>query len=246
MAALKAVLTKAEVDALPEALRGLYAEKNGKFVLDAEIEGHPDVAGLKSALEKERTAGTTTAAEFRKLKEQIGDMDPVKARDALDKIQKMAEKKLIDEGQFDELMRVRTEAMTRDHGTQVEAFKKQIGEKDTTIKQRRTGELKELKLNGAIRQTWPSRKASSRSMIEDVVARFTHIGVDGVRWDLDGGAIVAKRGDAIAYGKDASEAHVARRGLRGAADEDPRLLPAVDRRRRAEQRSRRRPRTART
>ena len=35
--ALKAVLAKAEFDALPEALRALYGEKNGSYTLAVDI-----------------------------------------------------------------------------------------------------------------------------------------------------------------------------------------------------------------
>lgn len=46
-----------KVDALPEAVRGLYVERDGKFHLD--VNGVPDVKGLQTALqsERERAAG---------------------------------------------------------------------------------------------------------------------------------------------------------------------------------------------
>lgn len=49
--ALKALYTKK--DEIPEAHRALYAEQDGQWVLDAEVEEHPAVRGLKSAFEKE-------------------------------------------------------------------------------------------------------------------------------------------------------------------------------------------------
>ena len=42
------------LDGLDEGTKGLYAEKDGKYRLD--VEGIEDTSGLKSALEKERTA----------------------------------------------------------------------------------------------------------------------------------------------------------------------------------------------
>ena len=42
------------LDGLDEGVRGLYTEQDGKFRLD--VEGVEDVTGLKSALEKERSA----------------------------------------------------------------------------------------------------------------------------------------------------------------------------------------------
>lgn len=47
-------LTLDSLDGLDEGVRGLYTEKDGKFRLD--VEGVEDVTGLKSALEKERSA----------------------------------------------------------------------------------------------------------------------------------------------------------------------------------------------
>lgn len=60
MAKLKRMLDK--IEELPEALRELYVEKEGKFYLNAEEE---DVTGLKSALEKERKAARDAAARLR-------------------------------------------------------------------------------------------------------------------------------------------------------------------------------------
>ena len=80
---LKAVLgNKAEVEALAEPLRGLYVERDGKFVLDADVEDHPAVGGLRSALEKERTGRTSLDKELTKLRKDIDGLDPVKAREA--------------------------------------------------------------------------------------------------------------------------------------------------------------------
>lgn len=47
-------LTLDSLDGLDEGTKGLYAEKDGKYRLD--VEGIEDTSGLKSALEKERTA----------------------------------------------------------------------------------------------------------------------------------------------------------------------------------------------
>ncbi len=47
-------LTLDSLDGLDDGVKSLYAEKDGKFRLD--VEGVEDVTGLKSALEKERSA----------------------------------------------------------------------------------------------------------------------------------------------------------------------------------------------
>src|SRR4051794_12788266 len=44
-----------KLDAVPEALRGEYTEKDGKFYLNVDgLDAHPDTAGLRNALKAER------------------------------------------------------------------------------------------------------------------------------------------------------------------------------------------------
>lgn len=203
--ALKAVLTKAEFDALPEAIRAHYAEADGKFVLDTDVDSHPKVGGLRSALDKERDDRKKADKAFNDLKTKIGDMDPDQARDALKKIQDLADKKLIDEGQIEQLLTVRTERMTTDHNNQIKTFQTQLGDKDKKISSL-SGELKKLKINSAIERL-ALEKGVRKTAIDDAIARFTVIGIDGVLWDLDeNGGVIAKKGDQIAYGKDATKA----------------------------------------
>lgn len=226
MPALKAVLaSKADVDALPEALRGLYIEQDGKFVLDAEVEEHPKVGGLKSALKKERDAVATADKEFRALRERIGDMDPDKAREALKQIQALADKKLLDEGQIDELLKTRTDRMKADHDTQVTAFKTQLAERDAKLKGL-SDTLRTMRVNDQIK-TLAIDKKVRREAVDDAIARFTQIGIDGVKWDIDeNGQVVAKRGDQIAYGKDATRPMPFDEGFEILAQKAPHLFEA--------------------
>jgi hypothetical protein len=98
MKKLKAKLTKAEFDALPEALREYYTvNEAGEYILDAE--GVEDVTGLKSALEKEKTRAKELKEQFEKFK----DIDPDKAREALSKLEELEQTKLRKAGEFDKL-----------------------------------------------------------------------------------------------------------------------------------------------
>lgn len=45
-----------DVTTLPEGVRGFYVEQDGKYVLDADVESHPALAGLKSALQHQKDA----------------------------------------------------------------------------------------------------------------------------------------------------------------------------------------------
>lgn len=63
------------LDSVDESVRSFYVEKEGKFVLDVEI---PDVAGLKSALEKERLAVKTEKLARKHDLEKYTGIDPDK------------------------------------------------------------------------------------------------------------------------------------------------------------------------
>jgi hypothetical protein len=75
MAKLAAVVDS--LDAVPEVLRDLYVQEGDRFILDADVEEHPSVRGMKSALEKERTR----RAAIREYAESKGmDMSEVLAK----------------------------------------------------------------------------------------------------------------------------------------------------------------------
>jgi hypothetical protein len=223
---LKAVLEKADYDKLEDAIKKLYVETDGKFVLDADVEDHPKVGGLKSALEKERKAKGDADKEFKKLKDQIGDLDPEKAREALKRVQEMADRKLLDEGKVDELIKLRTDAMQKAHDGQVTALKTQITERDTKLGTV-TGRFRQLVLGGSIRDE-AVRAGVKKEHIDDVQYRLTQRGVKGVRWDLqddeaaeNGVTIVAMEGSNVKYGKDATKTMTLGEGLELLREEVP-------------------------
>lgn len=84
--ALKAVVEK--LDGLDDGVKSLYAEKDGRFVLDVEpVDGFAleDVNGLKTALGKERTTREKLEKDVIKYK----DLDPDKARAALTELEEL-------------------------------------------------------------------------------------------------------------------------------------------------------------
>jgi hypothetical protein len=116
---LKAVLN--DSSALTDALKPFYVEKDGKFVLDVEpVDGYAleDVAGLKTALGKERTSREKLEKDVIKFK----DIDPDKARIALAELEEL--KKIDPNTEADKIA-----------NTKFEAAKAQLLEKHT-------GELK--------------------------------------------------------------------------------------------------------
>src|SRR5947209_8202309 len=92
--ALKLVVDKLED--VPEAFRGEYKERNGKFHLDADYE---DVTRRKNT-------GTATREEKRKREERLKQyegLDPAKAREALEAAQKAEEDRAKKAGEFETL-----------------------------------------------------------------------------------------------------------------------------------------------
>lgn len=85
--AVKAIVEA--IDQVPEPLRALYKEHEGKFILQVEpVDGFgiEDVSGLKNTLSKEMTK----RKEFEKIASKFKDIDPDKAREAISKLDEFA------------------------------------------------------------------------------------------------------------------------------------------------------------
>ncbi len=98
------------LESIDESLHGFYAEKDGKFRLDVDggFNTHDEVAGLTSALGKEREARSKLQKELKKFE---GIEDPEGALKALDTFKKLDQKKLIDAGEVDKVKAEVTKAM---------------------------------------------------------------------------------------------------------------------------------------
>jgi hypothetical protein len=99
-------LTVDKLDAIPEAARGAYVPKDGKFALNVEIE---DTSGLKR-----------TNAELKKEKEKLaervkvlGDRDPADVLADLEFAKHAREKKAKDEGDFEGLKKIQAEELKK-------------------------------------------------------------------------------------------------------------------------------------
>lgn len=200
--ALKAILTKTDYDALPDLLKEQYgAADNDTYVLDADIEAHPRAGALKNALEKERKSAKTIDAEYKALKEQLGDLDPVKARDAHTKLQELLEKQAQAGKTEEEQRKAHVEALNKAHAAEIKARDTKLDEitKSYTALDR---DHIALVLDGAIRDE-SLLKGVRKEYLPDVIYRLKEYGVEGVKWRLDEKrAIVATAGEDIKYGKD--------------------------------------------
>ncbi len=106
-----------KLDAIPEGQRGWYVEKEGKFHLDPTKVEFEDVGGLKSALEKERTAKATAEAARKALAAQYEGIDPVKYREIMSHFESTEETELLKKGKegIDAIISKRTEKLRQEY-----------------------------------------------------------------------------------------------------------------------------------
>jgi len=109
------------LDAVPEAQRSLYVERDGKFHLD--VTGLEDTKGLKSALESERKAAREAEAARKALEKQYEGMDPVKFKEIMARFENDEEGKLIAAGKISEVVDKRMARQRAELERQVEAEK---------------------------------------------------------------------------------------------------------------------------
>lgn len=177
---LKAIV--ASLDEVPEPLREFYTARDGKFVLDAE--GVEDVSGLKRSLERER-------AEKKALQDTVAkykNLDPEKARVALEKLEALEDKELIDAGKVEELLQVRVERMRSDYDQRLAAV--------TTENQTLSQKLSELVIDSAIQSAAIKHKVRETA-VSDALLRGR-----SVFRLVDGKAVPQKADGTVLYGKD--------------------------------------------
>jgi hypothetical protein len=109
------------LDAIPEAQRPLYVERDGKFHLD--VTGLEDTKGLKSALESERKTAREAETARKALEKQFEGIDPTKFKEIMSRFDNDEELKLISAGKISEVVEKRMERQRADLERQVEAEK---------------------------------------------------------------------------------------------------------------------------
>lgn len=98
MAKLNAVVES--LDAVPENLRELYVEADGKYRLDADgVESLVDTSGLKTALEKERAAAKEAKAALKR----YDGLDPEEYQRLKEAADAAEQQKLQTEGKWEEM-----------------------------------------------------------------------------------------------------------------------------------------------
>jgi hypothetical protein len=182
------------IDKVPEAVRQLYAQTEDKKAFRLKVSGLPDVSKLESALESERRISKEKAAELRTTIEKYKDVDPVKYREMMDKLDGSEEADLMKKGEIDKVFERRTEKMRLKHEADIKAKDEEIGKKT-----QRLTKLEQRALDSHVRAA-ASKAGIHNHAIDDALLRarskFT-LDEDGNAVELgsDGKPILAEDGN---------------------------------------------------
>jgi len=179
--ALKAILET--LDGIPEALHEYYTLSDGKYILDAEIDSHPAVKGLKNSL--------TNAREERRVAKELADkfkgMDPEKYSAMEAHERQIQEGKLIAEGKVEELLELRTKALRESMAAETTTHKSNAEKLQT--------QLDKLVIDNAV-QTAAAKHGVKKGAIEDVLFRARSV------FKAHDGQAIAYQGENPVYAKD--------------------------------------------
>jgi hypothetical protein len=181
---LKAVLDN--LDGLADVIKAEYvATPDGKFVLQAEVENHPSVAGLKSALTNVRTE----KAALKENLDKFANLDPEKYKIMLTTEQKVLEGKLIAENKLEEVVELRIKSLRENMATETANERK--------LRVDLEGQLNKLVIDNAV-QAEAAKHGVKPTAVEDVLFRARTIfkNKDGiaVAHDKDGNPVYDKTG----------------------------------------------------
>jgi hypothetical protein len=180
---------------IPEFLREHYVEQDGHWLLQTDPPME-DVSGLKNALDAERRLRRDAEKQFNDTKIKFEGIDPEDVRKLQDRIKGLDEADIYDKQGLDALVLKRTESMKTD-------YERLMRQKDTEIIQLREGvadldrrwrsdRIKTALLDAA------SKAGVAKYAMDDAVERGMKVFTD-----LDErGAVVARNGDDLRYGKD--------------------------------------------
>ncbi|MFG5778030.1 hypothetical protein ACFIQF_13230 [Comamonas sp. J-3] len=205
-------ITVDSLDSVPENVRDLYKEVDGKFRLD--LEGYEDPAGLKSALDKERLAAKE-AGKQAKAWSALGKT-PEEIQELLQRLETDEDAKLIAAGKMDEVVQKRTERMQAEHTKKLQAEAE-----GRTKAEAKAAKLADRALNAVLRDAAAAAGALPEAL-DDVVRRGSGL------WVLsDDGDVVAMNGDQVVLGKDGKAPLSPKEWAESIRDSAPYFWPAT-------------------
>ncbi len=171
------------LDKVPEALRGEYEPRDGKFAL--KLTGAP--AGFVEAakLDEFRSNNRSLFTKNEELARQLEDfkgLDPAKAREALAELQKLGDRKMLDEGKIDELVAQKVGRRESEWKTREAELSDAVTQRDKANAELQR-ELSAVLINGAIDQAALALDVLPASL--RMVRLLAEHGDDsGIRWQL--------------------------------------------------------------
>lgn len=193
--AIKPVL--ASLDGLSEEMQALYGKQGDVYVLDFggdDLGDHPTVTALKNSMANSKRERTEARDALKALETKFGDLDPETARAALQAMQDLKDKKLLDDGDVEELVLQRTERVRSDFESQTTAKNDRISELEAFL-QTSDNRLADMTIFTEIERA--AIEAGVRdTALDDVKNRARAV------WQLkDGKPVAMKNETEIQYGK---------------------------------------------
>lgn len=196
MPSLKAIVES--LNDVPEALHEFYAEKDGKYYAQLEgAENEEEIAKLKNALKRQQDDNKGINKDLKKYRElaaQFEGIDPEIARSALEKIQEIEDKKLIDSGQIEELVKAKTHRMQSDYEAQLKSLQDSLGNYQSQY-EKALGEISTIKIDNKLASVAPKLGVRPEA-IEDVITLGRNV------FRIEDGVPVPYQGDEVVYGKE--------------------------------------------
>lgn len=191
---MKLKATIVSLEEVSEAHRDLYTKgADGKYYLD--LDGEPQGFVPRNRLDEFRTNNVTLMKKLEDLEQQYKGLDPEAARKALEEITKIREKKLIDEGQIEELVATRTEAMRRDLDSRYNNAAAAL-EQERQQRAQAESRLSEVLVNTEVLRVIGDIGVLRRGANTDVMHRAKNT------WRVVDGELRAMDGETPIYGKD--------------------------------------------
>lgn len=206
---LKALLKS--LDGLPEELQQLYVKVGDDFVLDVDDKDFKDRLGEFRAnnieLSNEKKEWSEQAQELEQLRETVAkykDIDPDKAREAMEKMSHIEEKKLIDAGRLDEVVEQRieqrVERMRADYEGQIRALtsnNEELQKKSENLGSR----LSEVVIDNSLQHAVSKVAQVKQGAMRDIISR----GRESWRLDEKGQPVPYGADGDVVYGKDGKQ-----------------------------------------
>ena len=172
--ALKAILDN--LDSVPDALKGEYVEKNGKFELQVEgMKTEADVARVQEALRKEKN-------DFTAFKQQFAPLAGLKPEEIVAKLDRIPELEAaaagkLDDEKLNQIVETRLKTRLAPVERELNQTKAQLTEKDKVISEF-TGKERVRAIHDAVRKAATTAKVVPEAMEDALILAERHFDVD--------------------------------------------------------------------